>query len=228
MRQVTMLGYSGELAENAAMALEMWCSGRYSVVITDVEGECGNAPGLARRIRALEKTGGDTRIPIIACCTETSRGEARESADGAIDDFLAKPIELGKLAEKLRRWLPQWRPASVAHSASSPIDAGVLAEISAGDGTLARDILLRFHRYNAEDATLLREAVRKVDVDQVTHASHRIKGASKTVGAVQLATICERLEHACRANDWETVATHMSHFSHEFERLEEYIEAFEA
>jgi PAS domain S-box-containing protein len=228
MRQVTMLGYTGELAENTAMALEMWCSGRFSLVIADVEHECGIAPALSRRIRALEKTGGGTRTPIIACCTEMPHGQGRVSADSPIDEFLTKPIELGKLAEKLRRWLPQWRPAPVARSASSPIDDVVLAEISAGDGALARDILLRFHRYNAEDASLLREAVRKADVDQVTHASHRIKGASKTVGAVELATICERLEHACRANDWETVAAHMNHFVHEFERLEEYIGTFEA
>jgi CheY-like chemotaxis protein/HPt (histidine-containing phosphotransfer) domain-containing protein/anti-sigma regulatory factor (Ser/Thr protein kinase) len=227
MRQVNMLGYSADLAEGTQAALEMWQSGRFSLVITDCDmtGKGGN--DLARKIRSLERLDGRNRTPIIACLADASPGDAENCLADGVDDCLAKPIELGKLAEKLRRWLPMSRPSAPARSAASPIDDGVLAEISAGDDVLARDILMRFHRYNAEDTTLLKAAVHKADVDQVTHASHRIKGASKTVGAVELATICERLEHACRANDWETVALHMDHFLHEVERLDDYIESLE-
>jgi PAS domain S-box-containing protein len=222
MRQVNMLGYSGELAENPEAALEMWRSGRFSLVITD----CGTNE-LARSIRSQEPLEGHKRTPIIACLAGATPAEAESCRADGVDDWLAKPIELGRLAEKLRRWLPRSRAVVPARSSSSPIDDAVLGEISAGDGILARDILMRFHRYNAEDTTLLREAVRKADVDQVAHASHRIKGASKTVGAVELATICERLEHACHANDWATVAQHMDHFLHEVQRLDEYIDSLE-
>ncbi len=223
MRQVNMLGYSGELAENGRVALEMWRSGRFKLVVTDCDMAEMDGYELTRCIRAAESLERRMRTPVIGCTGEPLDAAAQRCAAAGMDDCLAQPIELGKLGEKIRRWLSP----SAARSAASPIDDGVLAEISAGDEALARDILLRFHRYNAEDTTLLKEAVRKADIAQVTHASHRIKGASKTVGATALADVCERLERACRANDWGTVALQMDSFLEEVARLDEFIGSFE-
>jgi PAS domain S-box-containing protein len=220
LRQVNMLGYSAELADNVRAALEMWRSGRFALVLADAV----DGPELARDIRALEPLTGRRRTPIIACTADAALDYPLAAQ---ADDRLDKPIELGKLAEKLRRWIPAAHTMPPARPAASPIDDVVLTEISAGDVDLARDILLRFHRYNAEDTSLLKEAVRKADVDQVTHASHRIRSASKTVGAVELAAICERLEHACHAKDWETVGMQMDRFLHEVERLDDYIDSLE-
>jgi HPt (histidine-containing phosphotransfer) domain-containing protein len=55
------------------------------------------------------------------------------------------------------------------------------------------------------EITETRGGVRKADIAEVTYASHRIKGASKPVGAIGLAGVCERLEDACRSSDWETM-----------------------
>ena len=101
-----------------------------------------------------------------------------------------------------------------------PVDDGVLAEVCAGDNDLAQDILRKFHRYNAEDTALLANAVLRADVDQVAYASHRIQEASKTIGANALAAICEQVERAARAGDWEAVARHMDGYQAEVLRLE--------
>ena len=111
---------------------------------------------------------------------------------------------------------------------ASPLDDGVLAEVAAGDGALARDILKRFHRYNAEDTELLDAAVLRADVDQVTYASHRIKEASRTIGAMALATLCEGIEREARAGDWDAVARHMIGYRAELARLGALVSSFEA
>ena len=59
----------------------------------------------------------------------------------------------------------------------------------------------------------------------VTRASHRIKGASATIGAVELAAVCERLERAGRAGEWKAVEPDMAAFRHELARLNSYCEA---
>jgi HPt (histidine-containing phosphotransfer) domain-containing protein len=56
----------------------------------------------------------------------------------------------------------------------------------------------------------------------VVTASHRIKGASKMLGAVGLADVCERLERAGRSEDWQAVRTDMRAFEQELERLNHY------
>jgi PAS domain S-box-containing protein len=225
MRQVNMLGYSGELAENGRAALELWSTGRFALVITASDMAQMDGYELARTIRGRESADGKRRTPILACIQDIRAGEVEECLAAGMDDYVVRPVELGKLAEKLAQALA---PSPERVRTANPIDHALLGEISAGDKALARDILQRFHRYNAEDTTLLTEAVRRADIDQLTYASLRIKGASKTVGAIALAGVCEDLERACRANDWETIARHMEEFMREVTRLNEFIESLDA
>jgi signal transduction histidine kinase/CheY-like chemotaxis protein/CHASE3 domain sensor protein/HPt (histidine-containing phosphotransfer) domain-containing protein len=233
VKQLNALGYAAESAENGLDALDAWSSGRFAAVITDVNMPEMNGYELATHIRACESRNGHARTPLIACTANALGGEAENCLAAGMDDYLAKPIELGQLAAKLERWVPlpvaaprsgQAPSQGFAHpDGGNPIDDSVLAEISDGDEALARDILLRFHHFNAEDAILLKDAVSKADISLVIHASHRIKGASRTVGAAGLAAVCERLERASRANDWQGVTSSMPDFHTEVERLNHYI-----
>jgi HPt (histidine-containing phosphotransfer) domain-containing protein len=100
----------------------------------------------------------------------------------------------------------------------------VLAAITGGDAAVEREILTDFRRINDEDAVMLKLAVDGRDMPQVINASHRIKGASRTVGATALASVCERLENASRANDWKDVEANMGAFHLEMEHLNAYCE----
>jgi HPt (histidine-containing phosphotransfer) domain-containing protein len=71
---------------------------------------------------------------------------------------------------------------------------------------------------------MLKRAVGGSNSLEVTTASHRIKGASKMIGAMDLAAVCERVECASRAGDWLAVRSNMGAFEHELERLNNYCE----
>jgi two-component system, NarL family, sensor histidine kinase EvgS len=235
-RQVHALGYAAEVAENGLEALERWSCGGFALVITDCNMPEMNGYELARHIRSCEERNGHARTPIIACTANALGGEAENCFAAGMDDYLSKPIELTQLAQKLERWvqltgagrgnppvMPNAFPGHARATAIAPIDHAVLSEISSGDPTIERDILERFRVYNAEDASLLLTALDKADLREVNHASHRIKGASKTIGAMGLAAVCERLERASRVNDWSTVAANMDAFTAELERLNKYV-----
>ncbi|MEO7928043.1 MAG: PAS domain S-box protein, partial [Gallionella sp.] len=217
VRQVNMLGYAAESVENGVEALAKWKSGRFGIIITDCNMPEMNGYDLARRIRELESANGGKRIPIIACTANALRGEEDICITAGMDDYLAKPIELKDLAKKLDHWLP------IAQSAA-PVDRSVLAAITGGDAAVEREILTDFRRINDEDAVMLKLAVDGRDMPQVINASHRIKGASRTVGATALASVCERLENASRANDWKDVEANMGAFHLEMEHLNAYCE----
>src|SRR5258708_24833054 len=148
-----------------------------------------------------------------------------------MDDYLERPIDLGGLAEKLDKWIPiETRRAEGASPGvfprfanGRPIDSAVLAEISSGDPAVERDILQRFRVYNSQDATLLMNTILKADIAGVVHASHLLKGASKTIAAIGLAAVCDPLHRASRANDWEGVNSNMPAFSEELDRVNAYV-----
>jgi len=236
-RQVKTLGYAAESAENGVEALNKWKSGRFKMVITDCNMPEMDGYELARSIRRLESANGGGRTPIIACTANALGGEAETCFAAGMDDYLAKPVELMQLLKKLAQWLPipeaeaalseqsGNRSNAPSPEAAAPVDRSVLAEISAGDAAAERDILLDFRRVNDEDAAMLKQAVAKIDIPQVTRASHRIKGACKMVGAMGLASVCEHIEHASRANDWNTIKAYMGAFHQEWMRLNAYFDS---
>ena len=217
VRQINMLGYAAECAVNGLEALEKWKTGRFGILITDCNMPEMNGYELARTIREIELANDGKRMPIIACTANALEGEAEICFAAGMDDYLAKPIEMSELARKLDQWLPTTAPPA-------PLDRTVLADISGGDATAEREILMDFRRANDVDAAILKRAVERSDTLQVTTTSHRIKGASKMLGATALATVCERLERAGRTSDLRSVQANMGAFQHELERLNSYCE----
>jgi two-component system sensor histidine kinase EvgS len=234
VRQVNMLGYAAESVENGVEALAKWRSGRFGLVITDCNMPEMDGYELTRTIRELQSASGAKRIPIIACTANALGGEAETCIAAGMDDYLAKPVELKDLAKKLDHWLPlpeiaprpqqpdAPRPDLDPQKRAAPVDRSVLAAICGGDVAAELEMLADFRRVNDADAAMLELAVQKRDMPQVSNASHRIKGASRTVGANALAAACEHLERASAAQDWKTIEANMDAFRRELERVNDY------
>jgi signal transduction histidine kinase/CheY-like chemotaxis protein len=105
-RQVSMLGYAAETAEDGFAALDLWSTGRFALLITDCNMPEMDGYELARRIREVEARKGLPRTPIIACTANAMGGEAEKCLAAGMDDYIAKPTQIPQLAEKLDRWLP--------------------------------------------------------------------------------------------------------------------------
>ena len=106
------------------------------------------------------------------------------------------------------------------HSAvNSAVDRSVLAAISKGNDNVEREFITLFRRVNDEDVAMLHKAVTAEDVAGALHASHRMSGACRMIGALALATVCERLEAASRANDFDGVKANMPDLQREVERV---------
>jgi PAS domain S-box-containing protein len=228
IRQLNTLGYAVEPANDGLEALEMWKSGRFAIVITDCHMPRMDGYELARNIRAIESQRGEGHIPIVACTANALAGEAANCFAAGMDDYLAKPIELARLRDKLDRWLPV-PPAQVPDdghqgmNGTAVLDRTVLAELSGGDPEAERAILADFRRYNAEDRDALIDAVEKRKLDVVIRSSHRIKGACSSLGAMRLSLACERLEAAGHARDWAGIEANMQEFRREFGLLDNQI-----
>jgi HPt (histidine-containing phosphotransfer) domain-containing protein len=82
-----------------------------------------------------------------------------------------------------------------------------------------RATLTEFRRFNDGDAEMLRQAVDSAEMAQATHATHRMLGASKMIGASDFAGVCERIQRAGRLGDRKAVTAEMRAFHAEWTRL---------
>ncbi|HUF79721.1 MAG TPA: ATP-binding protein, partial [Burkholderiales bacterium] len=240
-RQMQALGYAAESAENGLEALGKWQSGRFGIVITDCNMPEMDGYDLARRIRQIEAPNGGRRTPIIACTANALGGEAEVCFAAGMDDYLAKPVNLRELLKKLDLWLPIPKAQAAPRGDSGAVsdargpgaqtavsfDRSALAQIIGGDAAAEREILIDFRRVNDQDAAMLKRAVAESDMPRVTRAAHRIKGASRMVGALGLAAVSERIERASRAGDWDTIRAGIGEFHEEWRRLNAYLTRFE-
>ena len=229
-KQIQALGYAAEAVESAQAALERWEAGGYGAIITDC-----NMPGmsgheLAREIRSRETAAARARTPIVACTANALREEAEACHASGMDDYLAKPIDLRRLGEKLAAWVaspgaPLVSPPSPPRAAIElprddlPVfDRAVLAEV-AGDPGFERELVERYRQSGEEDRAALSRALVARDIAEVTRVAHRMKGSSSAVGAARLSHACARLEAAGRAGDWESAVACVGPLDAELARL---------
>jgi len=107
LRQLNLLGYAAETAENGRQALERWHAGGFAAVITDCNMPEMDGYEFTRNLRKIEETrGGKGRTPVIACTANALTGDAEACLKAGMDDFVPKPVGLDYLAGVMDRWLP--------------------------------------------------------------------------------------------------------------------------
>ena len=237
-QQMNALGYAAEDVESGALALEHWRTGRFSLVLSDL-----NMPGmsgydLARRIREEEAAAASGRIPIIACSANAIPGVMQECLDAGMDDYMSKPINLKVLSEKLGQWMPASilpgndsasfpQPAPHAGIDDSEPDPGFITRRfeQQNEPAITQRALAHFREVNDVDVMHLMKAVEQGDMATVTHMAHRIKGACGFINATGLASVCGMIEQSGREEDAAGVAWLMDVFNLELEQLNATLDA---
>jgi len=102
--QLRLLGHAVELAHDGLMALRMWRSGEYALLLTDCHMPNMDGYELTEAIRKAERPG--EHAPIIAITANAMQGEAERCRERGMDDYLSKPLRMQELNDKLQRWLP--------------------------------------------------------------------------------------------------------------------------
>jgi signal transduction histidine kinase/CheY-like chemotaxis protein len=212
-RQLNQLGYACETAHDGESAWQMWKSGRYGLLLTDLHMPKRDGYSLAEAIRLDESVHQRQRAPVIAVSANVSTGEIERSRSVGIDDFIAKPTPLAVLADTLQRYLPLQR-----FMAQTPPSAPASALVDAGfDSGLIEDFL----HTTRDDVAALRAALVRRDAGAIAREAHRIRGASGLVGATALHDVAARIEAAGRAEDIGAVEASLPDLEREVARFAE-------
>ena len=200
--QLNLAGFVVDLARDGREGLARFRRKRYALVFTDVNMPEMDGLALARAIRAHEAARHQPRTPVLALSMDVSGEEQRAGRDAGLDDFLVKPPTAAQLEAKLRQWLP----ALAGGDAGAAPDAETLRKLTRGDAAAMKQVLAEFKAAIEEDLRRLDVALGKRDAGAVAREGHRIKGASRLVGAARLEQVADELERAGKASDWNAIA----------------------
>jgi len=104
-RQLELAGASTDVAASGEEALTMWRTGRYDLVLADLQMPDMDGFELARHIRAGEASAGQAHLPILAVTASTVEDQEERSRAAGMDGFITKPVGIAQLRAILDVWL---------------------------------------------------------------------------------------------------------------------------
>jgi PAS domain S-box-containing protein len=202
--QLRLLGHACEVAEDGAVALEMWRTGRYSLLLTDCHMARMDGFALTAAIRENEPYG--THLPIVAITANAMQGESERCLARGMDDYLSKPTRMEDLAPVLDKWLPRENagaspypitPRALNTSAVAVLwDSETLGKMVGDDLALQRSVLEKF-LLGAENRILtIVRATSDAEFETAAEVAHTLKSSARMVGAFQLGELSEAMETA--------------------------------
>jgi PAS domain S-box-containing protein len=225
-RQLNLLGFAAEVAEDGAVAFDMWRQRTYGLVVTDCHMPNKDGFEFTQMIRDVERELG-THTPIVALTANALVGEAERCLNAGMDDYLAKPVGLGKLRQTLLRWLPDkagqridldgfvtpsssgWGDAEAetdVEAAPTPMDQSVLIELFGDDRDGMRDMMELFLDNADRLIDEIDTALKAKDAGALSRAGHGLKGAANAIGVNRVGAVALEIEVAGRDGDLDNSA----------------------
>lgn len=197
-QQLQETAYPLETVSTVAAALQRWQQQAVAALLLVDPLTETNLSDLLTSIRSLETAQpwrGHT--PLLAVLPQ----HTSESAwpDATPDGWLSQPVA----AAALQAWLPECAGSSPA--VLPVLDRKVLSDLSQGDWAVELPLLQGYLRDKQADLILLLQAWQQGDLPTCVALAHRIKGASRTVGAARLAATAASLEQAARAGQGDSL-----------------------
>jgi CheY-like chemotaxis protein len=203
-----------DLAENGADAVRMVRENDYDLVLMDMQMPVMDGIEATRIIRADPE---HKSLPIVAMTANALVSDREICLQAGMNDHIAKPIDPDQLFGVLLRWIKRpdgdgARPAEHAINRKGPAPAktdGGALEVSGIDvaGALKRTggnrkryetLLRRFAQQQVGAMEAIRKALTLGDVATAERSAHSLKGASGTLGAMQLSEAAAKAETALK------------------------------
>jgi len=186
-------GYRADVAWSGAEALEMLARRSYDLVLMDVQMPEMDGLETTRRIRARYPTSGPR---VVAMTANVSRASITSCLSAGMDSFLGKPVvvtDLAAVLEDLAKSRGGSPPPDLRRT--DVLDTTVLDRLGneIGRGTVL-ELVAMFRDDVGRSGEHLAKAAAAGDHVEVAGLAHRLRSASRTLGADHLADMLGALE----------------------------------
>ena len=223
--------------EGGAEAIEAVKAHHYDLILMDHMMPVMNGVEATLCIRDLD-TDCETdckNVPIVALTANTEYAARRMFYQNGFDDFLAKPINIYKLNEIVKKWVAKEKQQIVSESAlteaaddQSALNPGFeIAGIDVNKGIRmtggSLDVYMRvIKNYYENGRTILKElqqCMRDNDMELYAIRVHALNSLSESIGASEVSKAAAALERATEESDIDFIQANNSDFMKKFEKL---------
>jgi len=225
------------IAENGQVALELFQEGEFDIILMDVQMPKMDGYEATREIRKLP---GGAGIPIIGMTANVFEKDRQACLAAGMDDFIPKPLELGRFLNTVAHWLspegiagqsPAQKTAdsvtqtSNAYDPGKPVDVEAYVKRMGGNRDIAETIIKGFIKQIPIQLHNIEEAIKSGDIETVGREAHSIKGGALNVFANDMMLAAKALEMQAKSGDLGNALQLLEKIRAEYERLVEFVAA---
>jgi PAS domain S-box-containing protein len=212
------LGYRADVVGDGRQALARLDHAPYDVILMDVQ--MPEMDGLEASRAICARWAASERPRIIAMTAEAMEGDRDKCLAAGMDDYIAKPVTLERLAAALAKCRAS-RTVTMREAAAMPsvekqkiavgaaLDREVLDQLREDLGGTAalREVIKSFLDQTPSVLSALRDAAARADVPGIRRTAHMIKGTSSVLGARELSEQCAEIERAGQSGSIDDAAS---------------------
>ncbi|WP_019865280.1 hybrid sensor histidine kinase/response regulator [Methylovulum miyakonense] len=225
-----VIGCHVEVAVNGYEALDIFKRGNIDLILMDCMMPEMDGYTATHEIRVLEQKSGEGPVPIVALTANAMEGDREKCLDAGMTDYLAKPISIEVLRDKVISLLKAKKTAikresdklfsQQAYTDTGRFDPTPLNTLrKMGGDTLVANLLQMFQSSSAQLIEKLRVAMIEQDGEAVRQAAHSLKSAAANVGVLCLAEMARNLEHGARDGSLEFDKGLVENMNNEFQQV---------
>jgi two-component system, sensor histidine kinase and response regulator len=207
--QLSVLGYTAKIVDDALQGLEALARERYDIVLMDCE-----LPGMDgyEATRTIRRREANTRTTIVALTAHVTESDSAKCLAAGMDGYLSKPVKLKELAETLDEWAhargisgQRMEPRRSEKPAEEELDPEALAEIAQLSKASGRNVLRKLVNDFLSDLSGRIDSIKATldsnDLRKLAAQVHPLKSASAALGAQQFSVLCAKVEESARAGN---------------------------
>ncbi|MDO9080879.1 MAG: ATP-binding protein, partial [Desulfuromonadales bacterium] len=219
---LTKSGYHVDVASNGREALKLLEEKDYALVLMDCMMPEINGYEATTIIRNPASAVRNHTIPVIALTANAMREDQDNCLTAGMNDYIAKPIEVTKVLEILKKWIPieagsgEYESAPTAENVIFNQDE--LVARSMGDIELSRYVASIFMENAPEYIEAVRSALAAKDAAALRQSSHKLKGAAATMALLELTKAARSFEELIESGEMENVLQFLPTLERKFEQ----------
>lgn len=227
-----ILGLSYKTARNGSEALKTLEVNDFDLIFMDIIMPVMDGIEATKRIRQNSKT---KNIPIFALTASTMPEEIESCRQAGMNGHIAKPVTIQDITHALKEYSTQDFPIETLTPASTdavlPDEDDILEVESAvkqlnGNKKLYLELLEKFYsQYKYLNDKAL-EAIKTNEPEQMQRFFHTIKSVTKTLGATNVSTQCEKIEKLIKNNKNISESKAFTKFIDEVKELDKKLDIF--
>jgi two-component system sensor histidine kinase RpfC len=190
-------GHDVTLVSDGNTVIEQFRNLRFDSLVLDMHMPGRTGLDVARAIRAIEKSRGAPRTPIIMLTAAASTDLQRSSIDAGVDLFLSKPVDPPALLRGVSQAFSDAGEVRAAPGARRDyVDRDMLRDMArlAADPRFLETFTGKFTREAKHLIDEIEGALARRDFARSRELAHSLKGAAVMSGAVRLGDSAARLE----------------------------------